>query len=75
MSSDRYLTAITKLNGENYHDWKFAVSMALRQKECWAVVSGTEAKSSTREAEKAKIVTDEKAQITVHASAADEPDI
>ena len=52
MSSDRYLTAITKLNGENYHDWKFAVSMALRQKGCWAVVSGTEAKSSTREAEK-----------------------
>ena len=48
--------------------------MALRQKGCWAVVSGTEAKSS-REAEKAQIVTDEKAQITVHASAADGPDI
>ena len=26
--------------------------MALHQKGCWAVVSGTEAKSSTREAEK-----------------------
>jgi LTR polyprotein gag-polypeptide-like protein/zinc knuckle protein len=53
MSSDRYLTSITKLNGENYHDWKFAVSMALRQKGCWGVVSGKEEKSSTREGEKA----------------------
>ena len=52
MSSDRYLTSITKLNGENYHDWKFAVSMALQQKGCWAIVSGTEAKPAMREAEK-----------------------
>jgi hypothetical protein len=50
MSSDRYLTSITKLNGENYHDWKFAVSMALRQKGCWGVISGVEEKPvATRE--------------------------
>jgi hypothetical protein len=53
MSSDRYLTSITKLNGENYHDWKFAVSMALRQKGCWGVISGVDVKSQTREGEKA----------------------
>jgi gag-polypeptide of LTR copia-type len=52
MSSDRYLTSITKLNGENYHDWKFAVSMALHQKGCWGVISGKDEKSSTREGEK-----------------------
>jgi hypothetical protein len=52
MSSDRYLTSITKLNGENYHDWKFAVSMALRQKGCWGVVSGKDEKPNTREGEK-----------------------
>jgi hypothetical protein len=52
MSSDRYITSITKLNGENYHDWKFAVSMALRQMGCWGVISGVDAKSSTREGEK-----------------------
>ena len=50
--SDRYLTSITKLNGENYHDWKFAVSMALRQKGCWGVISGVEEKSKTREGDK-----------------------
>jgi hypothetical protein len=53
MSSDRYLTSITKLNGENYHDWKFAVSMALRQKGCWGVISGVDTKPSSREGEKA----------------------
>ena len=52
MSSDRYLTSITKLNGENYHDWKFAVSMALRQKGCWGVISGVDEKPTTREGEK-----------------------
>lgn len=52
MSSDRYLTSITKLNGENYHDWKFAVSMALRQKGCWGVISGVDDKKSTRDGEK-----------------------
>ncbi|KIJ93826.1 hypothetical protein K443DRAFT_12582 [Laccaria amethystina LaAM-08-1] len=28
MSNDRLLTSITKLNGKNYHDWKFAFSDA-----------------------------------------------
>ena len=53
MSSDRYLTSITKLNGEIYHDWKFAVNMALRQKGCWGVISGVEVKSTTRDGDKA----------------------
>jgi hypothetical protein len=51
MSNDRLLTSITKLNGENYHDWKFAVSIMLRQKGCWKVTSGEEEKPSG-EAEK-----------------------
>jgi ABC-type molybdate transport system ATPase subunit len=51
MSNDRLLTSITKLNGENYHDWKFAVSIVLRQKGCWKVTSGEEEKPSG-EAEK-----------------------
>jgi hypothetical protein len=46
MSNDRLLTSITKLNGENYHDWKFAVSIVLRQKGCWKVTSGEEEKPS-----------------------------
>ena len=53
MSSDHYLTSITKLNGEIYHDWKFAVNMALRQKGCWGVISGVEVKSTTRDGDKA----------------------
>ena len=52
MSSNRYLTTITKLNGENCHYWKFAVSMALHQKRCWGVISGVEERPTTREGEK-----------------------
>lgn len=51
MSSDHYLTSITKLNGENYHNWKFAVSMALWQKGCWGVISGMDEKPKTRDGE------------------------
>lgn len=51
MSSDRFITSITKLNGENYHNWKFAVSMALRQRGCWSVVSGIETKPSPGDVE------------------------
>jgi hypothetical protein len=36
----RMLTAVTRLDGQNYHDWKFAVSMLMRAKGCWEVVSG-----------------------------------
>jgi hypothetical protein len=32
--------SITKLNGENYYNWKFTVSMALCARGCWDVVSG-----------------------------------
>jgi hypothetical protein len=53
MSSDHYLTSITKLNGKNYHDWKFAVSMALHQKGCQEVISGVDTKPSSIEGEKA----------------------
>jgi hypothetical protein len=38
--AERILGTLTKLKGDNYHDWKFAVSMALHAKGCWEVVSG-----------------------------------
>lgn len=31
---------IERLNGENYHNWKFAIKMVLRNRGCWEVVSG-----------------------------------
>ena len=40
--SDRVIAGITKLNGENYHDWKFAVSMLLRAQDSWDIVLGIE---------------------------------
>ena len=51
MSNDQLITSITKLNRENYHDWKFAVSIVLWQKGCWKVTSGEEEKPSAKEAE------------------------
>ena len=38
--SDQTLINLTKLKGDNYHDWKFAISMVLHVKGCWEVVSG-----------------------------------
>ena len=51
MSNDRLITSITKLNSENYHDWKFAVSIVPRQKGCWKVTLGEEEKPPAKEAE------------------------
>ena len=46
MSSDRYpsfsLSTIPRLTSENYHDWKFAVSLFLRVRGCWSIIEGKE---------------------------------
>lgn len=42
--SNSLLSAVPKLNGTNYLDWKFAVSMVLRRAGCWEIASGTSAK-------------------------------
>ncbi|KAJ3547180.1 hypothetical protein NMY22_g1749 [Coprinellus aureogranulatus] len=45
MSTDKLYTTIrTVLDEDNYHDWKFAVSMILRHRECYDVVTGVEKK-------------------------------
>src|SRR5437868_3780652 len=31
---------VPKLNGQNYHDWKFAISMVLRRADAWEIVAG-----------------------------------
>lgn len=38
------LSQVPKLNGTNYADWKFAVTMVLRRAGCWAIANGTTAK-------------------------------
>ena len=43
----RMLTSITRLDGKNYHDWKFAVGMLLCTRGCWGVVSGDVPKPET----------------------------
>ncbi|KAJ8486898.1 hypothetical protein ONZ45_g14517 [Pleurotus djamor] len=43
------LANVPKLNGDNYHDWKFAMSMVLRRAGCWEVVSGETKKPTTRD--------------------------
>lgn len=40
MDSSRLLHNIAHLDGDNYHDWKFAVSMVMRARGCWEIVSG-----------------------------------
>ena len=50
--TDRLLYNITRLNGDNYHDWKFAISMALRARGCWDVISGTEKRPTDGKEEK-----------------------
>ncbi|KAF5315192.1 hypothetical protein D9619_006932 [Psilocybe cf. subviscida] len=37
---DRLLMNVTRLDGQNYHDWKFAIEMVMRNQKCWDVVSG-----------------------------------
>ena len=34
------LSSVPKLDGKNYHDWKFAISMVLQRAGCWEVVTG-----------------------------------
>ena len=31
---------VPKLNGQNYHDWKFAISLVLRRADAWEIVVG-----------------------------------
>ncbi|OCH92396.1 hypothetical protein OBBRIDRAFT_802587 [Obba rivulosa] len=38
MSNLSVLSSVPKLNGSNYHDWKFAVSMVLRREDLWDAV-------------------------------------
>ena len=45
------LSSIPKLNGNNYHDWKFAIQMILRKAHCWDVISGQVAKPAMRTGE------------------------
>ncbi|KAF5309951.1 hypothetical protein D9619_010449 [Psilocybe cf. subviscida] len=45
---------IERLDGENYHNWKFAVKMVLRNRGCWEVVSGAMKKPGETEKEKVK---------------------
>lgn len=41
MTSDAMrIPNIERLDGDNYHNWKFAVKMVLRHRGCWEVVSG-----------------------------------
>jgi hypothetical protein len=46
------------------HDWKFAVSMALRQTGCWGVISGVEEKRFTGEGDKTYRIPMQKKDIT-----------
>lgn len=49
--SDKLFSSITTvLNGNNYHDWKFAVSMILKHRGCYDVVTGTESQPPTSDA-------------------------
>jgi len=50
--SERMIMSINRLNGDNYHDWKFAASMALQAKGCWDVISGVTKKPSDPAEEK-----------------------
>jgi hypothetical protein len=44
------LHTVPKLDGQNYHDWKFAMSMVLRRAGCWEVVSTKTEESKKDEA-------------------------
>lgn len=49
-NTNSLLNSVPKLNGQNYHDWKFAISMVLRRAGCWDVITGT-VTASTRDAQ------------------------
>ena len=38
------LRAIEKLNGDNFHTWKFKMEMVLQEKDLWDIVTGDEAR-------------------------------
>jgi gag-polypeptide of LTR copia-type len=42
MSDHFFSTTKVTLNDQNYHDWKFAVSMLLKHRGCWSIVTGEE---------------------------------
>ena len=42
LSSEFSKMGLGKLNGDNYHSWKFNVKMLLIGKDLWEVVDGTE---------------------------------
>jgi hypothetical protein len=44
-----FLNSVPKLDGQNYHDWKFAISMVLRGAGYWQVVFGSGDKGIVKE--------------------------
>ncbi|KAF5320477.1 hypothetical protein D9611_010695 [Ephemerocybe angulata] len=50
MSDKLFSTITTILNGDNYHDWKFAVGMILKHRGCFDVVTGIETQPSSSDA-------------------------
>ncbi|KAJ7927146.1 hypothetical protein B0H13DRAFT_1861685 [Mycena leptocephala] len=38
-NTNSLLNSVPKLNGQNYHDLKFAISMVLRRSGCWDVIT------------------------------------
>jgi hypothetical protein len=49
-NTNSLLNSVPKLNGQNYHDWKFAISMVLRHSGCWDVIT-EKVTASTRDAQ------------------------
>ena len=49
MTDKSFTTVKTPLVGDNYHDWKFAISMILRHRGCYDVVTGVESKPEGKE--------------------------
>ncbi|OBZ65918.1 hypothetical protein A0H81_14176 [Grifola frondosa] len=48
LSGSSLLNSVPKLTADNYHDWKFAISMVLRRLSCWDVTTGKVDKSKLK---------------------------
>lgn len=46
LSSDMSKMSLKKLNGDNYHNWKFNMELLLQGKDLWDYVDGTETLSA-----------------------------
>ena len=42
MATDDNASKVEKLNGENYHSWKYQMKMYLIGKDLWDITTGTE---------------------------------